>query len=107
MRIHESKQVLPRLGNSLAFDFFIIINRFSVRFELVSCIFDDASLVPILDDSSGGLSPIVFVERFSCNRECERKYPSYLTEFVIGNFAETFSVLFIVVAFVLFTNDDD
>jgi hypothetical protein len=53
---------LPRLRNSFAFDFFIVIKRFNVRFDPLSFGVIDGSLIPApLPDDDGIGEPMIFV----------------------------------------------
>lgn len=76
----------PRLRNSFALDFFIVINLLSVRFDPLSFEFIDVSFTPIFPVWIGEPVPIV-------NGEFGRRQPLDQCGFLIGGFGETFSVL--------------
>ena len=74
----NEEECLPRLRNSLAFDFFIVMNRFNVRFDELSGELIVVSFVPGFADGIGEPVPMV-------KGECGRRQPFDQFGFLIGN----------------------
>jgi hypothetical protein len=80
--LKKKEESLPRLRNSFALDFFIVINRFNVRLDELSGELIVVSFIPGFADSIGEPVPIV-------NGECGRRQPLDQLGFLIGSFVES------------------